>query len=339
MKLHPKIVRAGEVCDAWCRQRRMYDRVLPLSFLCGVLLFLIYFVTFAAPFNFPVASLVNVKQGSSVKDVAYELKQKGYIRSQLVFEAAARLYGDGTGIIAGEYFFPGQESVVTIAARLTGGDRELTPVRVTVPEGASSVEISELLNQKLADFDAGTFLALAKPKEGTLFPDTYFFDPGEDPGLVLTAFENNFKVQIRQPSIADAISNSGKSLNDVLTMASLIEKEAPDTKDREIISGILWHRIALGMPLQVDAVFPYIIGVNSLQLTKADLATTSPYNTYTHKGLPPGPIANPSIDSILAAVEPTKTNYLYYLSDRQGNMHYCATYACQQANAAKYLRS
>jgi len=104
-----------------------------------------------------------------------------------------------------------------------------------------------------------------------------------------------------------------------------------------MIAGLLWHRIDIGMRLQVDAVFPYIIGINTFELTKADLATTSPYNTYINKGLPPGPIANPSIDSILAAVTPVKNNYVYYLSDMYGNLHFCQTYACQLANQHKYL--
>ncbi len=91
------------------------------------------------------------------------------------------------------------------------------------------------------------------------------------------------------------------------------------------------------MALQVDAVFPYIIGKSSLELTRADLKTDSPYNTYTHKGLPPGPIANPGMTSIIAAVTPIKSNYVFYLSDKQGNFHYCATYACQLANQKKYL--
>jgi UPF0755 protein len=144
-------------------------------------------------------------------------------------------------------------------------------------------------------------------------------------------------LHIQEQQTSAAITAFGKPQSQIIIMASILEKEAPDTKDREIISGILWKRISIGMPLQVDSVFPYIIGVNSLQLTKADLATTSPYNTYLYKGLPPGPISNPSLDAILAAAQPTKTNYLYYLSDLKGNMHYCATYACQLANQRKYL--
>ena len=156
---------------------------------------------------------------------------------------------------------------------------------------------------------------------------------------VLGALLTNFQNHITASSTAAAIAKFGKPQNQILTMASILEKEGATTKDREMIAGILWHRIAIGMKLQVDAVFPYIIGVNSLQLTKAELQTDSPYNTYLYAGLPPGPISNPSLDSILAAVTPTKTKDLYYLSDLQGNLHYCATFACQLANEKKYLNN
>ena len=122
-------------------------------------------------------------------------------------------------------------------------------------------------------------------------------------------------------------------------MASLLEREVPLTYDRRVVAGILWKRIRLGMPLQVDAVFPYIIGKNSFNLTKSDLATDSPYNTYLYKGLPAGPIANPGLDAILAAVTPLPTSYLYYLSDKYGNLHYSATYEQHLANKHKYLGS
>ena len=337
MKLHHHIIRTAQKCDAWCREAEIYNRILPLSFLAGVLLFLVYFLTIAAPLSFPSASLFKVSEGESITAVAGQLKAKGVIHSTLLFEVVERLSGANEEVIAGEYFFPGPENIFTVALRLAEGDHELTPIKVTVPEGATAKEISELLAEKIPDFDAAGFLALAQPKEGTLFPDTYFFLPGEDADLVLSAFENNFNLHIQEQQTAAAIAAFGKPQSQDIIMASILEKEAPDTKDREIISGILWKRIAIGMPLQVDSVFPYIIGVNSLQLTKADLATTSPYNTYINKGLPPGPISNPSLDAILAAVQPTKTNYLYYLSDLHGNMHYCATYVCQEANQRKYL--
>lgn len=334
-KIKRHIIRTTQVCDAWCREARLYDRVLPAAFLFGILLFLVYFVTVAPPLNFPNASLLKVAPGTTVEQLAETLKQKNLIHSTLVFEAAMRAYGNR--IMPGEYFFPGAETALSLARRIAHGDHELVPLRVTFPEGSSTKEMARILGSKVPDFDTGTFLAIAAPQEGMLLPDTYFFVPGEDPALVVKALENNFKLNLADVDLQNDIAKFGKPLPEVLTMASLLEKEANNTGDRQKIAGLLWHRIAIGMKLQVDAVFPYIIGVNTFNLTKADLATTSPYNTYVNKGLPPGPIDNPSMSSILAAVTPVKSNYVYYLSDLQGNLHFCATYACQLANQRKYL--
>jgi UPF0755 protein len=338
-RVRQHIIRTKDVCDAWCREARMYDRVLPAAFLGGILIFLIYFVTIAAPLNFPNASLLKVPDGSTPSQVATLLEDRHIINSPYLFTLILRFYGHNAPIVSGEYFFPGSENLFTVVWRLVHGDRELTPVRVRIPEGATSTQIAALLAQKVPDFDADAFLQAAKPDEGMLFPDTYLFLPGEDPDEVLGSLLTNFQNHITASSTAAAITNFGKPQNQILVMASILEKEGATTKDREMISGILWHRIAIGMRLQVDAVFPYIIGVNSLQLTKADLQTDSPYNTYLYAGLPPGPISNPSLDSILAAVQPTKTKDLYYLSDLKGNMHYCATYSCQLANEKKYLNN
>jgi UPF0755 protein len=330
------IVRTGQVCDEWCREARMYDRILPAAFLGGVLLFLIYFVTIAPPLNFPNGSLLKIKEGTNVGQLAGELKRKNIIHSELLFEAAIRAYGSDR-IVAGEYFFPGSQNVLTVARRISRGDHDLVPVRVTFAEGSTAKQMAVVLANKVPDFDAATFLAIATPHEGMLYPDTYFFMPGEEPQLVVTALQNNFKLHVGDIELQNAIAKFGKPLSEVIVMASLLEKEAATLKDRQLIAGLLWHRLDIGMKLQVDAVFPYIIGVNTFDLTKADLATTSPYNTYVYKGLPPGPIANPSASSILAAVTPVKTKSVFYLSDMQGNLHFCETYKCQLANQHKYL--
>jgi UPF0755 protein len=306
-----------------------------MAFLLGVLGYLIYFITLGAPLDFPVGTYLRVSNGQTLEQVAEQLKEKHLIRSTAVFEGLVRVFGNDKKIYAGEYFFPGKESVWTVAQRLAYGDYELTPVRLVFYEGLTAQNMSDLLAKKVPDFDAVTFFTDGKPKEGYLFPDTYFVLPGEDPDLLLRSMQNNFNAHIETASTS--IAKFGKPLADVITMASLLEREAADSQSRRMIAGILWHRIAIGMPLQVDAVFPYIIGKSSLDLTKADLQVDSPYNTYTHKGLPPGPIANPGMSSILAAVTPIKSNYLFYLSDKQGNFHYCATYACQLANQKKYL--
>lgn len=296
----------------------------------------IYFVLIAAPFNFPTGAYVSIPVGNTLSETAHELKERGVIRSALVFEFWVRVFGAKHYVVAGEYFFPEGTSVFAVAHRLGRGDFQVDPARIRIPEGATVAEIGELLEEKIPGFNAAEFARAARGKEGYLFPDTYFFMSGQDIEAILGAFANNFSTHIA--GIQRQIDAFGEPLSDVVIMASLLEREAPETYDRRVIAGILWKRISLGMPLQVDAVFPYIIGKNSLDLTRKDLKVDSPYNTYVNKGLPPGPIANPSLDAILAAVTPIRTNYLYYLSDAQGNMYYSATYAQHLAARDKYLR-
>ena len=142
----------------------------------------------------------------------------------------------------------------------------------------------------------------------------------------------------RLESIKVIVLAFNRPLSDIIKMASILEGEARTTETRRTIAGILWRRISLGMPLQVDASFKYINGKGTFELTPRDLAIDSPYNSYTHKGLPPTPISNPGIDAIASAVTPIKTNYIYFLSDKEGNMHYAVTYAEHLANKAKYLK-
>jgi len=332
------IVRGANVCTGWCRTWRLYDRILPTAFLFGVLCFLVYYITVAPPINFPGGSLMKVGKTETIDDVAQRLKERRIINSPLVFTLAARVYGADEKLFAGEYFFPGPQSVFTVARRLARGDFQLVPVKVTIPEGINTYQMADILARKLPDFDKEGFVAAAQPKEGYLFPDTYFFLPGQDPLLVIETMELNFKRKVNDPAVASAIAAYGKPLSDIVIMASLLEKEANDMESKKLISGILWRRLAIGMPLQVDAVFPYIIGKNSLQLTRTDLKTESPYNTYVNKGLPPGPITNPGIDSILAAVTPVKSQYVFYLSDLDGKFHYSVTYAQHLVYQKRYLK-
>ncbi|MDP4020961.1 MAG: endolytic transglycosylase MltG [Candidatus Adlerbacteria bacterium] len=298
---------------------------------------LVYGIFFASPLSFPIDSYMRVVKGSTAADIAVALKEQNLIRSVVVFEVMVRLYGD-TEIMPGEYYFARPQSVLKIARRVTSGDFDVEPIKITVPEGTSVRGITELLKE-VPDFDTQAFYELAQDKEGRLFPDTYFILPGEDPALVLQRFEDNFKAQVTQTQVALAVSAFGRPFEEVVVMASLLEKEANNSRDRRLIAGILWSRIELGIPLQVDAVFPYIIGKGSHNLSRADLRTDSPYNTYTNKGLPPGAITNPGLSAILDAVTPIETDYLFYLADRGGTTHYSVTYEQHLNNRAKYLGS
>ncbi len=320
--------------------RRIFRTNRRAAIFCAVVIgiLFLYSAFFAPPPTFPEGSYVRVAQGTTLAEVSQNLKDRKIIRSRTTFKTIARLYGDQS-IIAGEYFFERPQSALTIARRLTSGDFDVEPVRITVPEGTSAYGIASMLKNNVPDFDAGAFYTMAAEREGRLFPDTYFILPGEDPDAVLKRFEDNFQAKMASAGVALPIAAFGIPLEEVLVMASLLEKEANNSRDRRLIAGILWKRIEIDMPLQVDAVFPYIIGKNTFNVTKAELQTDSPYNTYTNKGLPPGPITNPGLEAILDAVTPIETDYLYYLSDKDGVMHYSVTYDQHLLNRQKYIGS
>jgi UPF0755 protein len=207
---------------------------------------------------------------------------------------------------------------------------------VTIPEGISMSQTAELLSPKLKHFSATDFMKYSPEKEGYLFPDTYFFASDIKAKEVIDIMQKNFEEKTE--TIEPAIIAFGQSEKDVITMASILEEEARTEQDWRIISGILWKRIKIGMPLQVDSTLSYVVGRTSNELTTSDLKSDSSYNTYTHKGLPPTPIASPGLKTIMAAVTPTETPYLYYLSDENGVIHYAATFADHIKNRQKYLK-
>jgi UPF0755 protein len=244
-------------------------------------------------------------------------------------------WGGTRGLKAGDYFFSEPLSVFSLSWRLTHSAYELEPVTITIPEGFNNREIATRLAEKLVRFDAGQFLREAKRREGYLFPDTYTFLPNEKPDRVIAALEENFMRRITP--LEQDLSAFGRPLSDVVIMASLLEEEARTDDTRRKVAGILWKRLDVGMPLQVDAVFPYIFGDKPYDLTNGDLLVDSPYNTYKYPGLPPTPISNPGIDAIRAAIMPIVTPYWYYLSDKEGNMHYAVTHDAHLLNRERYL--
>lgn len=301
-----------------------------------VLLFVLSFISFLAtpPKAFLSPTFFTIEEGSTLTSITSELKEKNYIRSEFLFKVIVRgIYSGGNNAVAGEYNFDKPISAFSMARRIISGDFDLTPVRVTVPEGLNKFELAELLKTRLPQFDTETFIALAP--EGYLFPDTYFFPPNVKAEKVIKTMRDNFDEKIA--SIEESIEKSGRSFEDVIKMASIIETEARKFETRQIISDILWRRIDTDMPLQVDVSFKYVNGKTTFDLSLDDLAIDSPYNSYKHKGLPPTPIANPGMDSILAAISPKNTKYLFFLSDHYGNMHYAVTFDEHKRNKALHL--
>jgi UPF0755 protein len=304
--------------------------------LIGVLLLLGgYLFVFAPPADFSPGTIVRIEQGTSTPDIAEELYEAHVLKHPLVLRVLLRLSGESSSVQTGAYKFGTPENAFVIAYRIVTGSYGLMPVRITFIEGTTIREMAAEVEGAFPAISAHDFMTAAAGQEGYLFPDTYFFQPSMNAQMIVAMMRANFNVKLA--SIKDDVQGSGRSIADIVTMASLVEREARSEEARRMVAGVLWNRVDKKMPLQVDAVFGYIFNRATYSPSYADLKVDSPYNTYTHAGLPPGPIANPSLDALLAAANPAKTKYLYYLTGRDGLMHYATTYAGHQANLRKYL--
>lgn len=310
-------------------------RTVLVLIIGGLCVAIAYLHLIAPPEEFPVESLVTVSSGFSVKHVAAELQSQGVIRSGLMLRVLVRVMGRDRSVRAGDYMFKEPKNIFAVARAVTLGQFGLEPFRIRIHEGAMTKEMAVKFEKQLERFDAEKFLAQAQPQEGYLFPDTYFFMPNATEDTVMQAMRQNFDQNIE--SIRGLIASSSRTLDEIVKMASIIEREARDPDDRRMISGVLWNRIDRGMALQVDVTFLYTIGKGTFHLTMADLVSDSPYNTYRNKGLPPTAIGSPSLDSLIAAAQPTKNDYLFYLADNTGVTHFSKTYAEHLRKKRLYL--
>ncbi|MFA6494519.1 MAG: endolytic transglycosylase MltG [Candidatus Paceibacterota bacterium] len=291
---------------------------------------------FIPPIKFPVGAYVDIPNGATLYETANILEDRGVISSAFFFREYIRFFENDSHVVAGKYYFDARLCLASVVSRLVAGDFHIPRLKILIPEGSDSAEIADAIKRQIPEFDSKKFLILAAREEGYLFPDTYFFFGTVAPEEVIAAMKENFQTRVKDVQLK--ILSSGKNMQDVLTMASIIERETVTPESRRIVSGILWKRIKIGMPLQVDATFDYINGKNTYDLTVDDLNIDSKYNTYEYKGLPPGPICNPGLDSIIAAIEPASTPYLYYLSEKDGTMHYAKDFEEHKSNKFKYMR-
>ena len=312
-------------------------RHIPWAGVLALVLLLIggYRALFAVPTDFPSGIAISITRGMSAPRIAQELDDAHIIRRSSLLLLLLRISGASDSVQAGTYRFENPQNVFAIATRLATGAYGLLPIRLTIPEGTSVREAAAQVAEALPGISTEEFLAAGQPHEGYLFPDTYSFTPDADAPAIVAAMRANFDAKIT--ALSDDIAASGRPLSAIVIMASLIEKEARTMPNKRLVSGILWNRLELDMPLQVDAVFGYIFNRETYSPSFADLKVDSPYNTYLHTGLPPGPINNPGLDSLQAAITPTHTDYLYYLTGNDNLMHYATTYAGHLANQNKYL--
>jgi len=304
--------------------------------LVVIITIFIFYISFnLPPKDFPLNQVLIVESGQSLQQITDSLYENHVIRSPFFFRTYVIILGGEKRVIAGDYLLDQKIGPADLAYRLVRGKFHLEPFKATIPEGWNIFQTGDYLKENLVNFNLAQFLILAKEKEGYLFPDTYFIFPTTKPEGIIKMMEDNFEAKINSLS---AFATTTRSKEDIIIMASILENETRTPEDRRIVSGILWKRLKLGMPLQVDASFVYVNGKNTYELTANDLKIDSPYNTYKYQGLPPGPIGNPGLDSILAALNPTTTKYLYFLSSLDGKMYYAQTFEQHKKNRELYLK-
>ncbi len=289
-----------------------------------------------------------IHKGESLSLTAQRLEDAGLIKNASAFKIFILAKGLSGEIQAGDFRINPSWSVEEVAYLLTHGSLDIW---LTFPEGWRREEFGRRLTANLDDFSYPQFIQLTDELEGFLFPDTYLVPKDASPSSVIKIFTNNFE---KKYSLELELETKRKGLtqNQVIILASIVERECRTEKDRPIVAGILLKRWQENWSLQADATVQYALASRDnsdsknwqeidwwpQKLTREDLAIDSPFNTYKYKGLPPEPICSPGLASIEAVIYSQETEYWFYLSDKKGGMHYAKTGEEHNENIEKYLK-
>ncbi|MBB6636118.1 endolytic transglycosylase MltG [Cohnella thailandensis] len=313
-------------------------------------------------FRTPSASDIPVKvtiaKGMSANEVAEELKEQGLIKNSFLFSMWLKYKNEGSRFQAGDYEMNPGITREQIIAKLNAGDTvAAATIKFTIPEGFTVVQMADRLSEA-GYVDKAAFLEAVRnpqavtgstwtkqipddsdlryPLEGYLFPETYEMKQGSTPADVVNrmASELDRKLDSLPEDWQTVLEERGMTVHELLTMASLVEREVVLDEERPIVAGIIKNRLDKKMPLQIDATIQYLLDKQKEKLSTDDLKVDSPYNTYQNPGLPPGPIASPSLKSIQAVLYPEESDYLYYVTKKDGsNKHlFAVTYKQHQKN-------
>jgi len=277
---------------------------------------------------------VTIPQGATVKDIARILKENNLILDPVGFEVIIRLRKMSKKLKSGEYHLNNVKSIFDIISALEHGVPR-KEIRVTIPEGFTVYDIAKRLKERGVISDEKQFIKKAQPFEGYLFPDTYFFYKGESIDKIIETMKNRF-YQVLPRNYAEMVKSKGLTLKEAVILASIVEKEAKFDKDRPLVASVFLNRLKMGMPLQSDATVNYALHKHKMWLSQSDLDIDSPYNTYKHIGLPPGPICNPGLKSLLAVANAPKTDYYYFLTKPDGEAVFEKTLEEHNKDIRKY---
>jgi len=281
-----------------------------------------------------------IKRGEKLNSIAQRLKKEELIRNPLAFKIVVYTQGLRGKIQAGSFQLSPGWNLYEIARALTLG---IEDIWLTFPEGWRKEEFAQRLAANLENFNIQEFLSLTKDLEGYLFPDTYLIPKSASPSAIVKILTNNFEKKTKDLKV---------SYQDLI-LASIVEREVKHEEDRPIVAGILTKRLKEGWLLQVDATVQYAVANKQFEnlkigqlenfdwwpeITENNLGIDSPYNTYRYKGLPPTPICNPGLAALKAVLNPLPTDYWFYLSDKEGKIHFAKTLEEHQENIIRYLK-
>ena len=326
------------------------------SILLPIFAGIIIFIWMAAGFFYHQATvsvgentqtiILSIPPGATLKKISTDLKGLSLIRNASAFRLLANIRQKQTHIQVGEYELNQSMLPMDILKAITSGKTVLHPI--TIPEGYRISEIAELLTKTIS-INKEIFIKESRNKdllnklnitskslEGYLFPETYHFSKHTAEKKIIQTMLSTFQQQMKTKNIQDQIQSSDMSLHEIITLASLIEKETGMNGERKHISSVFHNRLKRKMRLQTDPTVIYAIENFDGNIRKKDLDIDSPYNTYRYKGLPPGPIASPGIKSIVAALNPIKTNHLYFVSKKDGSHQFSSSLKEHNRAVQKY---
>ncbi|MFH1874237.1 MAG: endolytic transglycosylase MltG [Pseudomonadota bacterium] len=319
--------------------RKFFRRlVLTVFLLCLIAAGFLGWSFYAAIYKWtsPIKAIVEIEPGSSVQTIALKLAANKVLNTPKIFTAYVRLAGKSGKLKAGEYEFPAGLTAHEVLQKILKGD--VIHYELQIIEGWSVADIADYLAKQPIITDpqfAADFKRLAKSKEGYMFPDTYRILRPKSAQDLIDRFEARFN-EVYSPEIAAVAKDQGLSKQEVITLASIVEKETGLADERPVIASVFLNRLKNNIALQSDPTVIYGLSNFDGNLRKQDLANPHPYNTYVHAGLPPGPICNPGQASIEAVLYPAQTHYLYFVSKNDGSHEFSRTLEEHNRAVQKY---
>ncbi|MCM8767541.1 MAG: endolytic transglycosylase MltG [Candidatus Omnitrophica bacterium] len=274
----------------------------------------------------PTKKLVEIPENKTAYEIAKILKEEGIIKNLKWFLFWTNHYQVQKKLKSGIYEFSGRTPLKKVIEKLVKG--EIALVKILIPEGSNIYDIGEILFKTNLIKDKNEFIEYAKKNklEGFLFPDTYYFPYNISIEGICMKMWKNFKDIFERIYDEEINENNWEEVKKIVTVASIVEKEASLSLERKIIAGIIYKRLSKNIPIASCSTVEYALGYKKKRLSRSDLKINSPYNTYIHKGLPPTPICNPGKDSLIAAINPIKSDYMFFLSKGDGTNHFSRTY-------------